>query len=296
VEALVWVLHNTSPENQPQKRTELAPLRLRALEMLERDHFQKPELAGVCQKLGESPAPDCEALLRAAKEKHAQPDVQALAAFALANSLAKQIELAQKRGADTTELFVKAEQQLEEVIKQHAAVPSGRSTLGEVAKNKLYELRFLSIGRQAPEIEGEDLSGVKFKLSDYRGKVVVLDFWADWCGYCRQMYPYERGLVERLKNKPFVLLGVNCDDDKAQAQRAVEKDGLNWRSWWNSSRPHSRISVQWQIDGFPRVYVLDDKGIIRHLFSGHSEHIEKEMDEAIDKLLAEMAASDANKQ
>lgn len=60
---------------------------------------------------------------------------------------------------------------------------SGRGegqTVAEAGKVELFELRNLRVGKPAPEIEGEDLDGVKFKLSDYKGKVVVLDFWGDW--------------------------------------------------------------------------------------------------------------------
>ena len=59
-------------------------------------------------------------------------------------------------------------------------VNAGRGTIGEIAERDLFELRFLSIGKVAPEIEGEDIDGVAFKLSDYRGKVVVIDFWGNW--------------------------------------------------------------------------------------------------------------------
>jgi hypothetical protein len=56
----------------------------------------------------------------------------------------------------------------------------GQPTLGEEAGRELFELRHLRVGKTAPEIEGEDLDGKRFKLSDYRGKVVVLDFWGNW--------------------------------------------------------------------------------------------------------------------
>ena len=70
---------------------------------------------------------------------------------------------------------------LNEVVEKYASIPFGRgSTLGAEAEKILFAINHLSIGKEAPEIEGADLDGEEFKLSDYRGKVVMLDFWGDW--------------------------------------------------------------------------------------------------------------------
>jgi hypothetical protein len=74
----------------------------------------------------------------------------------------------------------KAEELLDRVLEQYADFPYLDETLGSAARRELFELRHLGVGRTAPEIEGEDLDGKKFKLSDYRGKVVVLDFGGYW--------------------------------------------------------------------------------------------------------------------
>jgi thiol-disulfide isomerase/thioredoxin len=140
------------------------------------------------------------------------------------------------------------------------------------------------------EIEGTDLNGKKMKLSDFRGKVVVLDFWADWCGYCRQMYPQERQMVQRLKDQPFALVGVNCDEDKGQALRAVQKDGLSWQSWWDGDRTVERIANRWQVESLPTIYVLDHKGIIRYKNLRGAE-----LDAAVDQLLKEQKAEGGDK-
>src|SRR5881397_2162529 len=75
------------------------------------------------------------------------------------------------------------------------------------------------VGQPAPEIEGEDIDGNRMKLSDFRGKVVVLDFWGFWCSYCVRWIPHEKAMVERLKGRPFVLLGVNSDRNRVEAQK-----------------------------------------------------------------------------
>ena len=81
------------------------------------------------------------------------------------------------------------------------------ATLGEKAATSLYELRHLQVGKQAPDIEGEDLDEARLKLGHYRGKVVLLVFWASWCGPCMRAVPHEKELVKRFKGRPFVLLG-----------------------------------------------------------------------------------------
>jgi thiol-disulfide isomerase/thioredoxin len=242
-------------------------------------------MAQVCQRLSEAPAPDCEELLRVALAKHSHSDVQALAGYALALSLARRAEQAPAgASSEGAELYRAAEKQLEQIIQKHGTVPTGSTTLGEVAKTRLHALRHLSIGRPALEIEGRDLDDQPLKLSNYRGKVVVLDFWADWCGYCRQMYPQERRMVERWKDRPFVLLGINCDDDIALAKRAVQKDKLNWRSWWNGGKTGERITAQWQVTAYPTIYVLDGNGVIRY-----KDVRGEALEAAVTQLLQEMA-------
>jgi thiol-disulfide isomerase/thioredoxin len=280
----MWVLENTSAA-AGGRQTAQAKLRRRALEALERDHFQKPEMADVCQRLAETPAPDIEELLRAAAAKHKQRDVQGLAGYALALSLARQSEQARATSASEAEaLLKKAEEQLEQLGKDHASVTLGRTTLGEAAREKLYGLRHLTVGRVAPEIDGEDLDGKRFKLSDYRGKVVVLGFWAHWCGFCRDMYPHERRLVTRLEGRPFALVGVNCDEGRAEARRVVTKEKLNWKSWWDGGTER-KISTPWQVTAYPTIYVLDHKGVIR--YKGVRG---QQLDAAVDYLLKECEA------
>jgi hypothetical protein len=81
---------------------------------------------------------------------------------------------------EATKLTKEAEDTFERVGKEYADVAMDRGTVGDLAKRELFEIRHLSIGREAPEIESEDIDGKKFKLTDYRGKVLLLDFWGNW--------------------------------------------------------------------------------------------------------------------
>jgi peroxiredoxin len=162
---------------------------------------------------------------------------------------------------DTDALSRQAETVWAEVEKKYPSVAYKQSTLGKLAAGELYELRHLAIGKTAPDIEGEDLDGKKFKLSDYRGKVVLLVYWGTWCPHCMAMVPHERELVKRYADQPFVLVGVNSDVDRDEIKPVLQKKGITWRSFWDRSEA---IAKSWNIRGWPTVYVLDRDGVIRY--------------------------------
>ena len=95
------------------------------------------------------------------------------------------------------------------------------------------QVRARMIGMVAPEIVGKDYEGVPFKLSDYRGKVVVLTFSGEWCGPCRSEYPYQKFLMELYKDRPFTVLTVDSDASLDVAKKAKIDHGLTYRSWWD---------------------------------------------------------------
>ena len=97
------------------------------------------------------------------------------------------------------------------------------------------------------------------------------------------MYPHERSLVKRLVSKPFILLGINSDPNKAKLKEVLKKEQITWRSWWDGGSTYGPIASKWNVTGWPTVYVLDAEGVIRY----RDVH-DKELDEAVDKLLQEM--------
>jgi len=125
----------------------------------------------------------------------------------------------------------------------------------------------LTVGKVAPEIVGKDLQGVTLRLSSYRGKVVVLSFSAEWCGICRTIFPYERFMLDAYKNWPFAILGIETGADPATNRRVKVDERLSFPSWWDASDADDGstgpISTAWGIAGFPAVYVLDTRGVIR---------------------------------
>jgi hypothetical protein len=103
------------------------------------------------------------------------------------------------------------------------------------------------------------------------------------------MYPHERSLVKRLEGKPFVLIGVNSDQDRAQLKKVLDKEKITWRSFWNGGGTGGPISTRWDVQGWPTLYIIDAKGVIRHMQYGSPDSPDeyKKFDEEIDKLVAE---------
>ncbi len=99
------------------------------------------------------------------------------------------------------------------------------------------------------------------------------------------MYGHERSLVQRLEGKPFALIGVNSDSDREELKQVLVEERLTWRSFWNGGSTNGPISRAWRVTGWPSIWVIDAKGVIRY------RNVRGEqMDRAVDTLLAEMGA------
>jgi hypothetical protein len=121
-------------------------------------------------------------LIKAATEKKTDQDDKGKGIYVRAQGLKRDAEQAAQNGksADADKLNLQAEQLLEQLAKEYAGAEFQGRKFADVAKAELFEIRHLTIGKQAPEIDAEDLDGKKLKLSDFRGKVVLLDFWGNW--------------------------------------------------------------------------------------------------------------------
>jgi len=100
------------------------------------------------------------------------------------------------------------------------------------------------------------------------------------------MYPHERSLVQRLQSKPFALVGVNSDRDKATLKPRMQQENITWRSFWNGPQGTSGpIAKAWNVSAWPTIYVIDAKGVIR------AKNVRGEaMDKAVNEVLLEMGA------
>jgi len=98
------------------------------------------------------------------------------------------------------------------------------------------------------------------------------------------MYPHERSLVKKLKDKPFALLGVNSDDDLEALKPRLQEERITWRSFWNGPEgTRGPISAEWNVRGWPTIYIIDHQGVIRA-----KNKRGEAMEDVVMELLAEM--------
>jgi peroxiredoxin len=146
----------------------------------------------------------------------------------------------------------------------------------------------LGHGNLAPDLQGLDLAGKSFKLSDYRGKVVLIDFWGHWNSWCQKMYPYERTLGQRLAQKPFALLGVNGDQKIDIPTGVLAQEGLPMRCWFDG--PNGALCAACCIQTYPSFLLLDHRGVIRFKHSGFLQNT-RPLDGLIDSLVTAAEAA-----
>src|SRR5262249_31938460 len=156
------------------------------------------------------------------------------------------------------------EKLLERVVKEFGTLkhPS-HGTLGSLARNHLAAIRKpVTVGKPAPDFHAENFESKVIRLSDFRGKVVLLDFWASAFLPCQAMYGYERGLVKRMAGKPFELLGVNSDTDWPALQKSLKAEKITWQSFWDGGNIGGPIATRYDVDLWPTLVLIDHKGIV----------------------------------
>ena len=131
------------------------------------------------------------------------------------------------------------------------------------SKEKKEAGNMFATGKLAPDFTDTKIDGKPMKLSDLRGKVVLLDFWASWCGPCRRENPNVVKLYEKYNKDGFTVMSVSLDQDKAKWQSAIAADGLVWPNHVSDLKGWaSATGKMYQVTGIPFTVLIDKEGKI----------------------------------
>jgi peroxiredoxin len=139
-------------------------------------------------------------------------------------------------------------------------------------------------GQPAPDFALKSSSGQNMRLSEYRGDVVMINFWATWCGPCRQEMPLLDELYSRYERVGFNLLGVNIDDDSNRAMEMINELGVSFPVLFDATKEVSRL---YQVDAMPVTVIVDREGNVRHVHQGYKPGYEQKYLDQVRALLRE---------
>ena len=155
------------------------------------------------------------------------------------------------------------------------------SRAGKEAETQLYELLHLGAGKPAPAFSAAAIDGARLSLADYRGKPVVVLFWATYCADCVAEVPLVKQLYGKYHDRGFEIIGVSLDDDPAKVGRFVAQRGIPWSQLCDGKADAGAIPKLYNATGTPDLFVIDREGNIVTRLEGA-----KQLDRHLTELIA----------
>ncbi len=120
----------------------------------------------------------------------------------------------------------------------------------------------IKVGQTAPGFTLSDKNGIEINLNDFKGKMVLVDFWASWCSYCRAENPELVSLYSEYKDKGFEIIGISIDTDRNDWLKAIDDDGIEYIQVIDQNGFESPIVDQYGVSSIPSMFLLDQDGVI----------------------------------
>ena len=137
-----------------------------------------------------------------------------------------------------------------------------QSEFGKDIKTFISLNKEIKIGGRFVDFEQTNAAGKNIKLSDIKGKYILLDFWASWCGPCREENPNLVNTFKEFKDKGFNILGVSADNDKNSWINAIKQDGLLWENVSDLQGDKNHAALTYGISAYPTNFLINEEGII----------------------------------
>lgn len=250
VKAVSWLV--TGAANFPEGQ--------QALQMLGTTFADRAGIAEAVKQLEYHGLP-AEPVLQGVIAKNTHREEKGAALYALGAVHFKNFDAsADKTSAAAEASKAKALECFQQLNAEYADVTIQGFKLADFAGKMLFEMTNLQAGCEAPEIEGKDADGQPVKLSDYRGKHVIVIFWGGWCHACHGILPLMNQAAAQLKDKNAVVLGVNTDIE-SEAKRAFETYQVSFRNILDNTTSGPNTTL-YNLRNFPTLYLIDPKGMI----------------------------------
>ena len=141
------------------------------------------------------------------------------------------------------------------------------------------------VGKPAKDFEVRNLKGEKLSLADYRGQVVLLDFWATWCGPCRAEMPHVKKTYAKYRDQDFEIIGISLDRGKPPLEAYIAQEEIAWPQYLDAD---GRIANMYNVRAIPTTFLIDGEGVVRKAnLRGHA------LETAVAELVKENAAKQA---
>jgi len=146
------------------------------------------------------------------------------------------------------------------------------------------QVKALELGQIAPDFTLKNLQGINLNLTEQRGEIIVINFWASWCGPCRKEMPVLQKLHDKYNNLGVSVWGVNVEQENQAGREFLKGLNLTFPIFFDQT---NKISATYQVEAMPTTVIIDRNGKVRKVFRGFKVGYEKKYAKAIKKLIRE---------
>lgn len=143
-------------------------------------------------------------------------------------------------------------------------------------EEKMAQAKLLQPGKPVPAISYPDNQGISQTLEKFRGKYLLIDFWASWCGPCRAAVPKIKNLYAQYREKGFEVVSISIDDSRKAWEKAMAEEAMPWSQWLSPDK--NKTMQTFLFSAIPTLYLVDREGRIVSSYTGFSENVEKKIE------------------